>query len=117
MRAGKYINFPLLKQGRTNKLVDGCYSFWQGGIFPLLHELLKSEDALPENRWLFEHRALQEYLLVCCQDSRGGLIDKPGKSRDYYHTCYTLSGLSVAQNMPDGRYAVLGDASNLLVSL
>ena len=23
-------------QGRTNKLVDGCYSLWQGGIFPLL---------------------------------------------------------------------------------
>lgn len=22
--------------GRTNKLVDGCYSFWQGGLFPLL---------------------------------------------------------------------------------
>ena len=27
-------------QGRTNKLVDGCYSFWQGGIFPLLHGIL-----------------------------------------------------------------------------
>lgn len=23
-------------QGRTNKLVDGCYSFWQGGVFPLI---------------------------------------------------------------------------------
>ena len=27
-------------QGRTNKLVDGCYSFWQGGTFPLLHTAL-----------------------------------------------------------------------------
>lgn len=27
-------------QGRTNKLVDGCYSFWVGGIFPLLHKIL-----------------------------------------------------------------------------
>ncbi len=26
--------------GRTNKLVDGCYSFWQGGIFPLLQQLM-----------------------------------------------------------------------------
>jgi protein farnesyltransferase subunit beta len=25
--------------GRTNKLVDGCYSFWQGGLFPLLQKL------------------------------------------------------------------------------
>jgi len=23
-------------QGRTNKLVDSCYSFWQGGIFPII---------------------------------------------------------------------------------
>jgi len=22
--------------GRTNKLVDGCYSFWQGAVLPLL---------------------------------------------------------------------------------
>ena len=22
--------------GRTNKLADGCYSFWQGALFPLL---------------------------------------------------------------------------------
>ena len=40
----------------------------------------------------------QEYVLVCCQHSGGGLVDKPGKNRDYYHTCYCLSGLSVAQN-------------------
>jgi prenyltransferase beta subunit len=26
--------------GRTNKLVDGCYSFWVGGVFPLLCRLL-----------------------------------------------------------------------------
>ena len=25
--------------GRTNKLVDGCYSFWQGGLFPLLQRV------------------------------------------------------------------------------
>ena len=27
-------------QGRTNKLVDGCYSFWQGGAFPLIHMII-----------------------------------------------------------------------------
>ena len=42
--------------------------------------------------------ALQKYLLLCCQQSDGGLRDKPGKYRDHYHTCYALSGLSVAQN-------------------
>jgi len=25
--------------GRTNKLADGCYSFWQGALFPLLRAL------------------------------------------------------------------------------
>lgn len=30
--------------GRTNKLVDGCYSFWQGGLFPLLQRV--APDAL-----------------------------------------------------------------------
>ncbi len=39
------------------------------------------------------------YLLFCCQDpDSGGLIDKPGKSADLYHTCYALSGLSSSQN-------------------
>ncbi|XP_013633201.1 protein farnesyltransferase subunit beta-like [Brassica napus] len=28
----------------------------------------------------------------------GGFRDKPGKPRDFYHTCYCLSGLSVAQH-------------------
>lgn len=28
-------------QGRANKLVDGCYSFWQGGCAVLLAELAK----------------------------------------------------------------------------
>lgn len=27
-------------RGRTNKLVDGCYSWWVGGLFTLIEELL-----------------------------------------------------------------------------
>ena len=34
-------------QGRTNKLVDGCYSFWQGGAFPLLESVLTQRGDLP----------------------------------------------------------------------
>lgn len=34
---------PSLK-GRTNKLVDGCYSFWQGGVFPLIYASLIEES-------------------------------------------------------------------------
>jgi protein farnesyltransferase subunit beta len=42
--------------------------------------------------------SLQEYVLYCCQSPHGGLMDKPGKGKDFYHTCYCLSGLSVAQH-------------------
>jgi len=114
-------------QGRTNKLVDGCYSFWQGGVFPLLDTLLfetfddwksylyslnklKTGNSTTDNEklfqelvksyggYLFNQRTLQEYLLFCCQETTGGFKDKPGKPKDLYHTCYGISGLSVAQN-------------------
>ena len=38
--------------GRTNKLVDGCYSFWQGGLFALLQRLspeLLRQCGVPRN--------------------------------------------------------------------
>ncbi|XP_061072903.1 protein farnesyltransferase subunit beta-like [Conger conger] len=87
-------------QGRCNKLVDGCYSFWQAGLLPLLHLALfrEGDSTLSTSSWMFERQALQEYILLCCQNPDGGLLDKPGKSRDFYHTCYCLSGLSIAQH-------------------
>lgn len=103
-------------QGRTNKLVDGCYSFWQGGAFPLIHAILtKEEKVFNSNYWLFNQEALQEYLLICCQHPHGGLLDKPEKNRDIYHTCYALSGLSVAQNSP--RHIVIGSPNSNLVEI
>lgn len=66
-------------QGRTNKLVDGCYSFWQGGAFPLINIiLLKEKKVFNSKRWLFDQQALQEYILICSQDPNGGFLDKPG---------------------------------------
>lgn len=101
-------------QGRTNKLVDGCYSFWQGGSFALLHAVLsvKGELGLEPvaanerngtgscsggTYGVMHLRGLLDYLLLCAQVGHGGLRDKPGKNRDYYHTCYGLSGLAVAR--------------------
>jgi len=113
--ANRQMRFEGGFQGRTNKLVDGCYSFWQGGAFPLIHATLTQEGdgALDIQNWLFDQRALQEYVLVCCQHSGGGLVDKPGKNRDYYHTCYCLSGLSVAQNNIS-RSNYIGSNANVL---
>ncbi|GAN10123.1 protein farnesyltransferase subunit beta-like [Mucor ambiguus] len=116
-------------QGRTNKLVDGCYSFWGAGDFPIIQAHLQWED------YLFDREALQEYILICCQSEYGGLIDKPGKGADYYHTCYCLSGLSVAQHCLEfhhndqikgglrsllwtsrNEYVIVGDVNNLLAA-
>ncbi|CAH2094579.1 unnamed protein product [Euphydryas editha] len=85
-------------QGRTNKLVDGCYSFWQGAIFPIISAILSQDKKEMMETVLFNQGVLQEYIIVCCQAYDGGLVDKPGKPRDLYHTCYTLSGLSLAQH-------------------
>ncbi|GAB2278144.1 hypothetical protein Dimus_012840 [Dionaea muscipula] len=184
-------------QGRTNKLVDGCYSFWQGGIFALIQrlgmdvhkrlatdvgkqddsvgcvqasvdcnssekqinlqdasslsdenhsreEVELAEDGLINVRDLenlaavgfnfLKHRTqlgplfhslgLQQYLLLCSQVLEGGFRDKPGKNRDYYHTCYCLSGLSVCQYTSSKDVdssplpqALFGPFSNLLESI
>ncbi|KAG6741675.1 hypothetical protein POTOM_054952 [Populus tomentosa] len=214
-------------QGRANKLVDGCYSFWQGGVLALLQridlvtgERLSLFDSGEEDSTgnstsegedtdgissmaeetchfkngeqqdascsvnytssshtqslgnvemepLFHSLALQQYILLCSQveieklflfiddpiKSReefvdclklsgyvllhghlwqrkivlsgelenGGFRDKPGKPRDFYHTCYCLSGLSVCQHSCSKDYdspsvpgQVLGPYSNLL---
>ncbi|ODV91196.1 hypothetical protein CANCADRAFT_57515 [Tortispora caseinolytica NRRL Y-17796] len=74
--------------GRTNKLVDGCYSFWVGGCFPLLQTITE----VP----ILSAYDLQKYIMTCSQVETGGLADKPGKRPDAYHTCYVLSGLSAS---------------------
>ncbi|KAF8011439.1 hypothetical protein BT93_J1912 [Corymbia citriodora subsp. variegata] len=175
-------------QGRANKLVDGCYSFWQGGTCALLQKLLpfgvsegqgegdestdsidsslsaasnlseqendlksaspqvdetcqfkhggpqsascsvnlgNANDNFLERRSvvgsLFNDLTLQQYILLCSQLPEGGFRDKPGKSRDFYHTCYCLSGLAVCQysrskhaNSPPLPWAVVGPYFNLL---
>ncbi|ODV84983.1 hypothetical protein CANARDRAFT_28715 [[Candida] arabinofermentans NRRL YB-2248] len=77
--------------GRTNKLVDGCYSHWVGGLTPIL------EIAIDHKR-VIDRMKLQNYILCCCQDDQFGLRDKPGKNPDFYHTNYVICGLSMCQN-------------------
>lgn len=86
--------------GRSNKLVDACYSFWIGSSFTLAESFLGTQS-------LFNRSALKTYILNCCQDEAyGGLRDKPGKNADFYHTNYTLCGYSVAEHLyaPDGQF-------------
>jgi protein farnesyltransferase subunit beta len=117
--------------GRANKLVDGCYSFWQGSAMAIVSRHLRSTIPTPwtssrvvpppychEDPWLassniytagsvgsscqlnslFDPAMLERYIVRCTQDTNGGLRDKPSKGRDFYHSCYCLSGLSIAQH-------------------
>eukprot|EP00557_Chaetoceros_sp_GSL56_P010735 CAMPEP_0176480094 /NCGR_PEP_ID=MMETSP0200_2-20121128/2093_1 /TAXON_ID=947934 /ORGANISM="Chaetoceros sp., Strain GSL56" /LENGTH=477 /DNA_ID=CAMNT_0017876189 /DNA_START=116 /DNA_END=1549 /DNA_ORIENTATION=+ len=108
-------------QGRSNKLVDGCYSFWVGGAIAILSlngSDLPFDSGVYDNchdecgvtrmidddddegpGLLFHQELLERYVLLCAQDVNGGLRDKPSKPRDFYHSCYNLSGLSVSQNV------------------
>ncbi|KAF7957540.1 hypothetical protein EAE96_003117 [Botrytis aclada] len=94
--------------GRTNKLVDGCYSHWVGGCWPLLEACLEGPtqqtqtgpSSNPDSVNLYSRDGLIRYILCCCQDTgnRGGLRDKPSHRSDSYHTCYVLAGLSSTQH-------------------
>ncbi|KAI4721086.1 terpenoid cyclases/Protein prenyltransferase [Aureobasidium sp. EXF-10727] len=79
--------------GRTNKLVDACYSHWVGGCWSLLESAL----AIPPETSLWHREALVRYTLTCSQAKKGGLRDKPSTRPDGYHTNYSLAGLSAAQ--------------------
>ena len=46
-------------------------------------------------------------VVICC-------IDKPGKGRDFYHSCYALSGLSIAQHNDGNSGGLYGDSGNLV---
>ncbi|ODV78150.1 beta subunit of protein farnesyltransferase [Suhomyces tanzawaensis NRRL Y-17324] len=78
--------------GRTNKLVDACYSFWIGALFPLLESISNDIE-------LFNRDGLRNYILRCAQADQGGFRDKPGKLVDFYHTNYTLCGLSICEHL------------------
>ncbi|KAI1078033.1 prenyltransferase and squalene oxidase [Whalleya microplaca] len=98
--------------GRTNKVVDGCYSHWVGGCWPLIEASIFGPADLPPSKNtseklytepydLYSRDGLIRYILCCGQDQskRGGMRDKPSRPSDAYHTCYVLSGLSSAQHV------------------
>jgi protein farnesyltransferase subunit beta len=109
-------------QGRTHKLVDGCYSFWQGSTFALLPIF----SGQVEHALAYDRVGLQRYVLLAGQNPGGGLRDKPSAGPDFYHTCYCLSGFSTSQHgtahraidelFPEGQVSrlVVGDQDNLL---
>lgn len=82
-------------QGRTNKLVDSCYSHWQGAVFSMLFDYDQSKFSY-NSEMLFDQYALQAYILFACQ-CKYGIVDKPGKRPDLFHLNYGGMGFSLSQ--------------------
>eukprot|EP00013_Stygamoeba_regulata_P027592 CAMPEP_0177656012 /NCGR_PEP_ID=MMETSP0447-20121125/15305_1 /TAXON_ID=0 /ORGANISM="Stygamoeba regulata, Strain BSH-02190019" /LENGTH=336 /DNA_ID=CAMNT_0019160033 /DNA_START=187 /DNA_END=1197 /DNA_ORIENTATION=+ len=69
--------------GRPEKLPDVCYSWW----------VVSSLSILGRLDWISGEK-LQEFILAC-QDSEGGIADRPGDVVDVYHTFFGIGGLSM----------------------
>lgn len=71
--------------GRTNKLVDTCYSHWIGDCWPLVQAAIDGPRNTREDLELstvgnlYSREGLARYVLACCQAEDGGLRDKPSK--------------------------------------
>ncbi|KAH0789011.1 Prenyltransferase and squalene oxidase repeat family protein [Histomonas meleagridis] len=110
--------------GRTNKLVDTCYTWWVGAMCKILSDRTGTAP-------FWNDEALATYVLTVCQNvdgSCGGFKDKPGKKVDMFHTMYGLAGLSAAcRNLikektgfeleeMDARYCVTKAAAEMMKS-
>lgn len=75
--------------GRTNKLVDGCYSWYVGSA-------IATVSGERGRASLQDREGMLRYALRMEQNARtGGLRDKPDMNADLYHTMYCLCGLSL----------------------
>ncbi|KAL7069903.1 hypothetical protein ACQ4LE_010865 [Meloidogyne hapla] len=101
-------------QGRTNKLVDVCYSYWLSACFCAIENEIFNKGNSMTDKCLFNVIALQKYILEISQNNCGGFRDKPEKHVDLYHTCYALSGLSIAQSFAKTNEEIIGGENNLL---
>ena len=82
--------------GRTNKLVDSCYSHWVGSVFNLL--TMADKKYYFDDELLYDQRSLQAYILLPCQNTDvGGLRDKPGVYSDVDHTMHGSFALMLSQ--------------------
>jgi prenyltransferase beta subunit len=75
--------------GRPNKLVDSCYSWWIGSAARIIADHLAITP-------FWNEKALSDYVVNCCQGADGGFADRPGSRVDSFHTLYALAGVAVA---------------------
>lgn len=76
-------------QGRVNKLVDSCYSWWIGSSGKIISDHLGIEP-------FWNTQAMTDYLIKSSQSSNGGFCDHRPSYPDPFHTFYGLAGLCVS---------------------
>lgn len=76
-------------QGRPNKPVDTCYSFWIGAALKILGAFE-----------LTDYEKNREYIMSCQDRIVGGFSKWPGSNTDPFHTYFGLCGLSFIKNDP-----------------
>lgn len=74
-------------QGRANKPVDCCYSFWVGASLKLLHVFQ-----------LAQFHSNVQFTLSCQNPITGGFAKWPDCHPDALHACLGLAGLSLLEN-------------------
>ncbi|CAK1368060.1 unnamed protein product [Cercospora beticola] len=70
--------------GRPEKLVDVCYSWW----------VLTSLAMIDRLHWIDKSK-LTHFILQCQDPDQGGFADRPGDMVDVFHTCFGTAGLSL----------------------
>lgn len=70
--------------GRPEKLVDVCYSWW----------VMSSMAMIGRLHWI-DKKKLTAFILQCQDPEQGGLADRPGDMVDVFHTVFGLAGLSL----------------------
>ena len=70
--------------GRPEKLVDVCYSWW----------VMSSMAMIDRLHWI-DKAKLTTFILRCQDTDEGGLADRPGDMVDVFHTVFGIAGLSL----------------------
>ncbi|KAK5736671.1 Rab geranylgeranyltransferase [Elasticomyces elasticus] len=70
--------------GRPEKLVDVCYSWWVGASLAMIDRL----------HWLDKEK-LTAFILQCQDPEEGGIADRPEDMVDVFHTVFGVAGLSL----------------------
>ena len=70
--------------GRPEKLVDVCYSWWVMSSMALIDRL----------HWI-DKQKLTTFILECQDPEQGGFADRPGDMVDVFHTNFGIAGLSL----------------------